>query len=391
MPDTMEDPTRFQSLMRGWRHDLHRHPELGFDLPRTAGFVAETLRGFGLSVEEGIGGTGVVGVLRRGNGPSIGLRADMDALAIQEENGFDHASTVPGRMHACGHDGHTAMLLGAAKRLSEEGGFDGEVVFIFQPAEEHGLGAKAMMADGLFERFPVRSIFALHNMPSLPTGHVAVRPGPIMACEDNFEIVVQGRGGHAALPHMTVDPIVTGSEIVLALQTLASRHLDPLEPCVLSVTDFDVAATRNVIPDKVVLRGDVRAFTSQQQSAIEAGMRRIAAAIAEAHGATATVSYSHEFAATINAPEEAAQLAESAVHHLGADQVNQDCRPVMASEDFGFMLREKPGCYFLLGNGGTGPGGCGLHSPNYDFNDAILTVGSGLWVRLVRDILPTGE
>lgn len=391
MPDTMEDPTRFQSMMRGWRHDLHRHPELGFDLPRTAGFVAETLRGFGLSVEEGIGGTGVVGVLRRGNGHSIGLRADMDALAIQEENGFDHASTVPGRMHACGHDGHTAMLLGAAKRLSEEGGFDGEVVLIFQPAEEHGLGAKAMMADGLFERFPVRSIFALHNMPSLPTGHVAVRSGPIMACEDNFEIVVQGRGGHAALPHMTVDPIVTGSEIVLALQTLASRHLDPLEPCVLSVTDFDVAATRNVIPDKVVLRGDVRAFTSQQQSAIEAGMRRIAAAIAEAHGATATVSYSHEFAATINAPEEAAQLAESAVHHLGADKVNQDCRPVMASEDFGFMLREKPGCYFLLGNGGTGPGDCGLHSPNYDFNDAILTVGSGLWVRLVRDILPTGE
>lgn len=391
MPDTTEDPARFQSLLTRWRHDLHRHPELGFDVQRTAGFVADTLRSFGIAVHEGIGGTGVVGVLRRGNGPTIGLRADMDALAIQEENSFDHASTIPGRMHACGHDGHTSMLLGAAKRLAEEGGFDGEVVFVFQPAEEHGQGAKAMMDDGLFDRFPVQSIFALHNMPSLPAGHVAVRPGPIMACEDNFEIAIQGKGGHAALPHMAVDPIVIGSEIVLALQTLVSRHLDPLEPCVLSITDFDVAATRNVIPDKVVLRGDVRAFKPAQQAAIESGMRRIVDGIVAAHGGSATVTYTHEFAATVNAAAEATQVADSAVRRLGADRVTQDCRPVMASEDFGFMLQQKPGCYFLLGNGGTGPGGCGLHSPSYDFNDAILTVGSDLWIGLVRDILPVGE
>ncbi|MBO6835139.1 MAG: amidohydrolase [Alphaproteobacteria bacterium] len=387
MPDTNDDPSRFRSILTEWRHDLHRHPELGFDVARTAGFVADSLRDFGLSVQEGIGG-GVVGVLRRGNGPSIGLRADMDALAIQEENTFGHASTVPGRMHACGHDGHTAMLLGAAKRLSEEGGFDGEIVFIFQPAEEHGQGAKAMMADGLFDRYPVDAVYALHNMPSIPAGHIAVRPGPIMACEDNFEIVIQGKGGHAALPHMTVDPIVVGSEIVLSLQTLASRHLDPLEPCVLSVTDFHVDATRNVIPDKVVLRGDVRAFTPRQQSAVEDGMRRITEGVAAAHGASATVVYTHEFAATINDSAAAEQVAATASRVLGPDRVDKDCRPVMASEDFGFMLERKPGCYFLLGNGGTGPGGCGLHSPNYDFNDEILTIGADLWVQLVCDCLP---
>jgi len=371
-----------------WRHDFHAYPELGFEEHRTAARVAELLRSFGVEVHEGVGGTGVVGILNRGSGTgTIGLRADMDALAITEENTFAHRSTHQGLMHACGHDGHTTMLLGAAKVLADNHDFNGTVVFIFQPAEEHGRGALAMIEDGLFRRFPVDAVYGIHNMPSLATGHFAVRSGPIMACEDNFEITVHGKGGHAALPHLSIDPIVIGSEIVLALQSVVSRTLSPVDNCVLSVTDFAVDATRNVIPEQVTLRGDTRAFTSEVQTQIETTMERLVSGICTAHGASYEFTYSREFAATINSEKEVRAAAEVAKALVGEDRTDGACMPLMASEDFGFMLQHKPGCYLLLGNGGDGPGGCGLHNPHYDFNDEILTIGTEFWVRLVQDQL----
>ena len=388
MPDIHPRANDIHGELVAWRHDFHQYPELGFAEHRTAARVAELLREFGVEVHESVGGTGVVGVLKRGaGGKAIGLRADMDALSITEENTFAHASRHPGTMHACGHDGHTAMLLGAAKILAASHDYDGTVVLIFQPAEEHGRGALAMMEDGLFERFPVDAVYGIHNMPSLPTGHFAVRPGPIMACEDNFEITIRGKGGHAALPHTAVDPIVTASEIVLALQSVVSRTLGPTDNCVLSVTDFDVDATRNVIPETVVLRGDTRSFTPDVQSRIEETMERLAAGICAAHGAGYAFTSSREFAATIHTAAEARVAADVARRMVGAEKVDAACAPLMASEDFGFMLQRKPGCYLLLGNGGDGPGGCGLHSPHYDFNDEILTTGAEFWVRLVQDQL----
>jgi len=374
--------------MLTWRHDFHQHPELGFEEHRTAAAVAERLKSFGLEVHEGIGRTGVVGILKNGTGTkAIGLRADMDALAIVEENTFDHRSRHDGRMHACGHDGHTAMLLGAAKALANEPDFNGTAVFIFQPAEEHGRGALSMMEDGLFDKFPVDAVFGMHNMPSIPAGHFAVRPGPIMACEDNFEISIHGKGAHAALPHMGIDPILIGSEIVTALQNVVSRTLDPIENAVLSVTDFAVEATRNVIPEKVILRGDVRAFNPEVQAHIETAMERIVSGICAAHRAEYAFSYTHEFAATINTDEHARVAADIARKVVGDDKVDENCVPVMASEDFGFTLQRKPGCYLFIGNGGDGPGGCGLHSPHYDFNDEILSTGAAFWIQLVRSQL----
>jgi len=374
-----------QDQMMQWRHDLHRYPELGFEEHRTGKRVAELLRNFGVQVHEKVGGTGVVGVLKRGKGlNTIGLRADMDALAIKEENSFSHKSKLDGRMHACGHDGHTAMLLGAAKTLVENDDLDGTVVFVFQPAEEHGRGALAMIEDGLFNRFPMDAIYGMHNMPSLATGHFATCPGPIMACEDNFEIVVHGKGGHAALPHFTIDPIVIGAEIVSALQTVVARTVNPVDRAVLSVTDFAVEATRNVIPEKIVLRGDTRSFEPDVQQGIETAIERIASNICSAHGASCEFNYSHEFTVTSNSHREAEIATAVAVECVGADKVSGACEPIMASEDFGFMLQQKNGCFVLLGNGGDGPGGCGLHSPHYDFNDEVLTVGADFWTRLVR-------
>ena len=371
-----------------WRHDLHEHPELGFAVHRTAAKVAELLGGFGLDVHENIGETGVVGVLKRGSSSAtIGLRADMDALEIEERNNFSHKSKHDGVMHSCGHDGHTAMLLGAARALVEGDNFDGTVFLIFQPAEEHGRGALAMIEDGLFDRFPVDAVFGMHNMPSLATGHFAIRPGPIMACEDNFEIVIQGKGGHAALPHLAIDPIVVAAEIVTALQSVISRTTNPVESGVVSVTDFSVDATRNVIPEKIVLRGDTRSFTPDLQARIESTMERIVSGICAAHGATYDFSYSREFAVTVNSEKEAGVAIAVAQDCVGADNVAAPCDPIMASEDFGFMLQHKPGCYVLLGNGGEGPGGCGLHSPHYDFNDQILTTGAMFWTKLVQSQL----
>ena len=371
-----------------WRHAIHRRPELGFEETGTAAMVASLLKEWGIETHEGIGGTGVVGVLGRGNQDRIiGLRADMDALLISEQNTFAHRSEVPGKMHACGHDGHTAMLLGAARHLATKGEFDGTVVFIFQPAEEHGRGARAMIADGLFEKFPVQDVYAIHNFPSVPKGQFITVPGPIMASEDNFEIVIKGIGHHAAMPHRGVDPIVVASQIVLALQTIVSRSISPSEGGVVSVTEVITDGTVNVVPSTVTLRGDTRSFTTDIQLLIESGIKRISEGICAANGIECDVRYEKVFDATINTAAETAIAARIAEMVVGAENVRSEFEPPMTSEDFAFMLQEKPGCYLLLGNDGEGPGGCGLHNPNYDFNDEILTTGADFWIRLVESEL----
>ncbi len=374
--------------MQEWRHDIHRHPELAFEEKRTAKLVAELLDEWGLDVFRDIGGTGVVGVLKKGSGSRmLGLRADMDALKIHERNDFAHRSRHDGKMHACGHDGHTAMLLGAARHLSEQGEFDGSAVFIFQPAEEHGEGARAMIDDGLFERFPVDAVYAIHNFPSLETGHFAVRAGSIMAAEDNFEITINGTGCHAAMPHLGRDPIVIGSEIVIAMQSLVSRTLNPMDNAVVSFTEFVTDGTVNVVPGQVVLKGDTRSLTPEVQDHIEITMERIVAGVCAAHGVDHQFDYRRNFVPTINTAAEAQIAAEVATSIVGADRVIGDSRPIMASEDFGYMLQAKPGAYVLLGNGVEGIGGCSLHNPSYDFNDEILTTGADFWVELVQSQL----
>jgi hippurate hydrolase len=370
--------------MQAWRHDIHRHPELAFEEHRTANKVADLLTGFGLEVHRSIGNTGVVGVLKKGSSErAIGLRADMDALKILEQNSFDYRSVNEGKMHACGHDGHTAMLLGAAHYLSSEGEFDGTVVFIFQPAEEHGDGARAMIDDGLFERFPVDSVFAIHNFPSLASGKFAVRAGSIMAAEDNFEITINGVGCHAAMPHLGKDPIVIGAEIVTAMQSLVSRTLDPLDNAVVSFTEFLTNGTINVVPGQVILKGDTRSLTTAVQDHIESTMERIVSGICAAHGASYEFNYRRNFIPTVNTPEEAEIAANVARMVVGLENVIGDSRPIMGSEDFGYMTQARPGAYLLLGNGEKGVGGCSLHNPAYDFNDDILTIGADFWVTLV--------
>lgn len=371
--------------MQAWRHDIHRHPELAFEEHRTAEKVADLLRQFGLEVHTSVGNTGVVGLLKKGDsGRALGLRADMDALKIQEQNSFEHRSLNEGKMHACGHDGHTAMLLGAAQYLAAEGEFDGTAVFIFQPAEEHGDGARAMIEDGLFERFPVDAVYAIHNFPSLAVGKFAVRAGSIMAAEDNFEITVNGTGCHAAMPHLGKDAIVIGAEIVSAMQSLVSRTMDPIDNGVVSFTEFVTNGTVNVVPGQVILRGDTRSLTTAVQDHIETTMERIVSGICAAHGASYEFSYRRNFVPTINTPAEADIAAATARLVVGPDNVVGDSRPVMASEDFGYMLQARPGAYLLLGNGEEGVGGCSLHNPAYDFNDDILSIGADFWVTLVE-------
>jgi len=379
-----------RSEMMQWRHAIHQQPELGFDEHNTAAQVADLLETWEIETHRGIGGTGVVGVLRRGDGARmIGLRADMDALAIDEQNTFEHRSRVPGRMHACGHDGHTAMLLGAARHLAVAGRFDGTVVFIFQPAEEHGKGAKAMIADGLFERFPVQDVYAIHNFPSIPKNRFVAFAGPAMASEDNFEIVIKGVGHHAAMPHRGVDPLVVASEIVLALQTIVSRRLNPGEGGVVSVTEFITDGTVNVVPTTVRLKGDTRSFKPEVQAQIESGMKRVAEGICAAHGISCDFHYEKVFDSTINTVEQTAIATGVAQRVVGVPNVSDEFEPPMSSEDFAFMLQVKPGCYLFLGNDGEGPGGCGLHNPGYDFNDDILSTGADFWVTLVESELTT--
>ena len=374
--------------MTDWRRDLHRHPELGFNEHRTAEKVASLLESFGLDVHRGVGQTGVVGVLQKGNGTgSIGIRADMDALPISETNTLKYNSVNAGVMHACGHDGHTAMLLGAAKYLSESGDFNGRVVFIFQPNEEHGLGSPAMIDDGLFSQYPVDNVYAMHNIPGMPTGSFATRAGPITASESLFEITIQARGGHAALPHMGVDSILVGSEIVGALQTIVSRKLDPGLNGVVSVTEFSTDGKRNVLPGRAVLSGDARALTPEINQTIEQRMRQIVEGICLAHDVTAEVSYDTIFPATINAPHAARAAASAGLALVGSEHINGDCEPKLFSEDFAHMASAVPGCYVLMGNGIDGSYARPLHSSDYNFNDEALTIGSSYWVTLVEQEL----
>ena len=379
--------------IKGWRQDIHRHPELAFEENRTSDLVADKLQGWGLEVHRGLAKTGVVGVLegQSDNGRMIGLRADMDALPINELNDFDHASQHEGKMHACGHDGHTAMLLGAACHLAATRNFDGRIAFIFQPAEEGGGGAKVMIDEGLFEKFPVESVYGLHNMPGLPAGHIALRPGPTLAAADEVRITVTGTGGHAAMPHEALDPVPIAAQIIGALQTIASRYTDPLDSAVISITCVNAGTAQNVIPDDVHLIGSVRTMLPQTRDNVEATIQKIAEGIAHAHGATAKVVYERGYPATINSDRETAACAEVAAEVVGEDNVHLDRPPLMASEDFSFMLQAKPGCFIFLGNGESGhPGGCMVHNANYDFNDDVAIYGASYWTRLAETLLLRG-
>lgn len=370
--------------MTAWRHDIHAHPELGFNENRTADLVASRLESFGIEVHRGVGKTGVVGVLKNGSSNrTIGLRADMDALPIHEANEFDHRSTNPGVMHACGHDGHTTMLLGAAKYLASTRRFDGTVHFIFQPAEEGLGGARAMIEDDLFQRFPCETIFGMHNRPKLGVGKFAVRSGPAMAAGAFFDIQVEGVGAHGARPESGVDPLIAAAHIATALQTIVSRNISPLDNAVVSVTQFHSGDAYNVIPQMATLAGTVRAFTDEALEIIEQKIRLIAQNTASALGAIASVQFKVTFAPTINDADQAAFAATICDELVGPENVNREPDLIVASEDFSFMLREVPGCYLFIGNGDA-PGGCEVHNPGYDFNDKALPLGASFFARAVE-------
>lgn len=381
----------FHEEITGWRRDIHAHPETAFEEKRTSDIVAEKLSDWGIEVHRGLATTGVVGTLKGSgdNGRAIGLRADMDALDIHELNDFDYRSRNDGKMHACGHDGHTAMLLGAAKYLSETRNFDGTVYFIFQPAEENEGGGRVMVEEGLFEKFPVESVYGMHNMPGLPLGTIAMRTGPAMAAFDIFEITVTGKGTHAAMPQHGIDPVVISAEIVTALQTISSRIVDPLDPVVVSVTQIHGGDTWNVIPQEVVLRGTARTFSKEARDRVEADIRRIAEGVTATHGATAGLRYERRYPAVVNTDTATDLAAEVAAEVVGVEKVETDWPPLMGSEDFAYMLEAKPGCYIWLGNGAEGePGGCMVHNPSYDFNDEAAVIGASYWAKLVETALP---
>lgn len=376
----------FMAELVALRRDIHAHPELAFQEERTADIVARELERYGLEVHRGLAKTGVVGVLKKGDGPMIGLRADMDALPLSELNNFDHTSRHPGRMHACGHDGHTAMLLGAARYLSEHRDFNGTVVFIFQPAEESEGGAAVMLEDGLFELFPVESVYGLHNWPGIPVGEMAIMPGPVMAGTCTFEVTVVGQGCHAAMPHQGIDTIVAASHLVQALQTVVSRNLHPCESAVVSVTQFHSGSAWNVIPEEAVLRGTIRTFKPEVQKLVESRIEQLCNGVGLSYGAQARVCFEHRYPPTVNSVAETEVCRRAARGVLGEDNVQTDALPSMGAEDFAYMLLERPGCYVWLGNG-PGAGGCTLHNPHYDFNDEAMVVGVSYWVRLVQELL----
>jgi hippurate hydrolase len=377
-----------QTRLVALRRDLHAYPELGFEEHRTSEVVAAFLAAAGVEAQRGLAGTGVVGVLKVGDGPrSIGLRADMDALPLQELNPFPHRSRHDGRMHACGHDGHTAMLLAAAEYLAASRRFDGTVYFIFQPAEETVGGARVMIEEGLLDRFPMQQVFGMHNWPGLPAGQFAVHAGPVMACADQFDIRVRGHGAHAAMPQQGRDPLLAGAALVQALQGIVSRNVDPLDAAVLSVTRFHAGEAYNIIPDHVDLGGTVRAFRPEVEDLVEAAMERQCAGIAAAYGLQASLDYRRGYPPTVNTAAEAALCRQVAAGLVGDEQVRTSLPPSMGAEDFAYFLRERPGCYVWIGNGEK-EGGCMLHNPHYDFNDDILTLGASYWVRLVEHLLP---
>ena len=382
---------KYHDELRALRRDIHAHPELGFEETRTSQIVAEKLASWGVEVHRGLARTGVVGVIRGAHaGPGrIGLRADMDCLPVEEAGAVPYRSQHPGRMHACGHDGHTAMLLGAARYLAETRRFAGTAVVIFQPAEEAGGGGQVMVREGLFERFPVDAVYALHNYPGLPAGKVAVRPGPAMAATDELRIVIRGTGGHGAFPHLAVDPVVAAAQVVGALQTVASRNIDPVEAVVVSVCSMATSQVGafNVIPDSVELVGTVRSFTAATRDLAERRVRELSTKVAEAFGCSATVEYARGYPATVNSAGEATFAAEVGAHLFGKENVITDYPPVMGGEDFSYMLLARPGAYVFLGQGG-GAHGCFLHNPHYDFNDAVIPLGAGYLAALVETALP---
>lgn len=389
IPALADNNTEFTA----WRRELHAHPQAAFEETFASDFIARRLQEFGIEVHRGLATTGVVGSLAgkrpaRGEVKSIGLRADIDALDINEENDLPYRSLNPGKMHACGHDGHTTMLLAAAQHLAATRDFAGTVHFIFQPAEENEGGGRVMVQEGLFDQFDCHSVYGMHNWPGLPVGEFAICPGPSMAAFDVFEIRVRGKGCHAAMPHSGIDPIVMAAQVVTALQTIASRQVNPMDQIVVSITQFHAGDTWNVIPQEAVLRGTVRTFRSHVQDLAEASLKRIATGIAESLGGSATIDYQRRYPATINTPRETQWSLEVAQEVAGIDAVDSAPSPCMGSEDFAFMLQERPGCYVWIGNGPNHDGRV-LHNPRYDFNDAVTPIGATYWVRLVEKLLGT--
>ena len=380
--------TDYHPQMIAWRHALHQIPETDFNEVATAAYVAAVVTELGYAVHTGIGGTGVVASLTRGTSTrSIGFRAELDGLLITEAVARPYASRTPGRMHACGHDGHMAMLLGAAALLAADHSWSGTVRFVFQPDEEHGHGAHAMIADDVLTRFPVDCIYGIHNMPGMPAGNFATRVGGIMASEDNFVIDITGIGGHAARPHMTVDPLVIGAQIVLALQTIVARSIDPSDAAVVSCTEFITDGIRNAIPTHVTIKGDTRSYAPHVQATLEQRMRELCAGICAAHGATCVVSYTHEFSPTVNPAAGVAAAVHAAQAVVGADRVDANTAPLLGSEDFGAFLATVPGNFIFIGNGDTGQYATPLHNASYDFNDAILPIGASYLVQLAKNYL----
>ena len=378
----------FHPEITEWRRDLHMHPELQYDVHRTAASVAEKLKAFGCDeVVPGVGRTGVVGVIKgkkpAGSRKAIGMRADMDALPIEEATGLPYKSTVPGKMHACGHDGHTAMLLGAAKYLAETRNFGGNAVVIFQPAEEGGAGGKAMVDDDLMTRFGIEEVYGMHNYPGIPLGEFAIRPGALMAAADHFIIEIDGKGGHAARPHFSVDTVLVGAEIVSALQSIVARNVDPLHSAVVSVCLFQAGTTDNVIPQTALLRGTARSLVPEIQDLLETRIREVVEGTAKLHGAKAVLKYKRSYPVTRNHPDQTDFAASVAREVVGDTKVDTNVNPVMGAEDFSFMLNARPGAFIFVGNGDS----AGLHHPAYDFNDGIIPVGSSYWVRLAEKAL----
>ena len=375
----------FHEDLTATRRDIHAHPELGFEEHRTSALVAEQLESWGIEVHRGLAGTGLVGVLRgRGDGGrTIGIRADMDALPMQETASPPHKSTVDGKMHACGHDGHTTMLLGAARYLAETRNFDGTVNFIFQPAEEGGGGARVMVEEGLFERFPCDTVWGMHNAPQLPAGTLAARAGPMLAAVDVAVVEIEGRGAHAAMPHQGVDPIAIAVQLYSAMQTIVSRNVDPIKSAVVSVTMLHAGTARNVIPQTAELSASVRTFDPAVRELVERRMRELCAGLAAAHGARIDLDYQRGYPPTVNHEAETRIAADLAREVAGEGMTREDIPPVMGSEDFSYMLEARPGCFLWIGGGKTGSDP-GLHHPEYDFNDDILTLGASYWARLVE-------
>jgi len=392
MSNPIERIRSYHRELTALRRDIHAHPELAFQESRTSGLVADKLAGWGIEVHRGLAKTGIVGVIpgkKKTSGRAIGLRADMDCLPMHERNSFEHRSQNEGRMHACGHDGHTTMLLGAARYLAETRNFDGTAYVIFQPAEEGGGGGQVMVQEGLFERFPANEVYGLHNWPGLPPGKMAVRAGPVMAATDEVQITIHGKGGHGAMPHLAVDPVVVSAHIITALQTIASRTVSPLDSCVVSICSMATSQVGvfNVIPDHVKLVGTVRTFQPETRQLAERRVREIATKTAEAFGASAEVSYARGYPATINSAREAEFAAQVGKRVFGAQNVMTEHEPTMGGEDFSYMLQAKPGAYVFLGQGGV-EGGCMLHNPNYDFNDEVIPLGAGYLAALVEEALP---